>query len=244
MMFGTGIIAGIRRMLGLPDYGGPSYFYNEARLDKLGSIWRERWAGTEPYIEFRPDDEVLDIGCAEGMIAIEVARHVRRVHGFEVLPHRIDMARKFIAEAGVSNVTVEVESIETIPLAPLSYDIVLFAGVYGMALPNGRSIGVPELRKALVATRRLHVMRLNVQDDPRAERWLPEIIATADELGFDVAAFPKFDRYENLIIAARRGSGARLKTAPQLMLLPTVCVREHPVIGDAPLAPWRFGRPA
>jgi SAM-dependent methyltransferase len=242
-MLGTGIIARIRRVLGLPDYGGPSYFYNGARLDKLGSIWRERWAGTEPYIEFRSDDEVLDIGCAEGLIAIELAKSVRRVHGFEVIPHRVDMARKFIKESGVTNVTVEVESIETIALAPLSYDVVLFAGVYGMVLPNGRTIGVPELRKALSAARRQLVIRLNVQDDPKASQWLPEIMSNAEELGFDIAAFPKFDRYENLIVAFRRGSGAKLKSAPQLMLVPTVRMHDHPVVNGAVLAPWRFGRP-
>src|SRR5712671_5274088 len=104
-MFGTGIVAWARRLLGVPMAVEPSYFYTEARRDRLGSIWRERWAGTEPYIEFRPDDEVLDIGCAEGLIAIELARSVRRVHGIEVIAHRIDIARKFIKEAGVTNLT-------------------------------------------------------------------------------------------------------------------------------------------
>jgi SAM-dependent methyltransferase len=243
MIFGTGIIAWVRRMLGLPDYGQPSYFYTEARLDNAGSLWRERWAGTEPYVEFRPEDEVLDIGCAEGLIAIELAKSVRRVHGIEVLPHRVEMARKFIKEAGVANFTVEVESIATVLLRPLSYDVVLLAGVYGMELAGGRTIGPPELRNALRAARRQLVMRLNVQDDPNASRWLPEIIDTADEMGFDVAAFPKFDRYENLIVAFRRGSGARLKTAPQLMLVPTLRMCDHPVINGATPAPWRFGRP-
>jgi SAM-dependent methyltransferase len=221
----------------------PSYFYNEARRDRLGSIWRERWAGTEPYIEFRPDDEVLDIGCAEGLIAIELARSVRRVHGIEVIAHRIDMARKFIKEAGVINLTVEVESVETVQLAPRSYDVVLMAGVYGMELPDGRMIGAPELRKALGAARRQLVLRLNVQDDPKAQRWLPDIFDVCDEMGFDVAAFPKFDRYENLLVAFRRGAGARMKSAPQLMLMPTAKMADHPVTNGAPLAPWRFGRP-
>jgi hypothetical protein len=242
-LFGTGIIAWIRRKLGLPDYGGPSYFYTEARLDNLGSLWRERWAGTEPYVEFRPNDEVLDIGCAEGLIAIELAKSVRRVHGIEIMPHRADMARKFIKESGAANITVEVESVETVELTPLSYDVVLFAAVYGMELPNGRTVGVPELRKALDAARRQLVIRLNVQDDPNAAGWLPDIFGVSDEMGFDVAAFPKFDRYENLLVAFRRGSGARLKSAPQLMLMPTARMHDHPVINGAPLAPWRFGRP-
>ena len=242
-MLGTGIIGWARRLLGIPAYVEPSYFYIESRRDRLGSIWRERWAGTEPYVEFRADDEVLDIGCAEGMISIELARSVRRVHGIEVIAHRIDMARKFIKEAGVTNLTVEVESIETVPLAPLSYDVVLMAGVYGMELPGGRMIGSPELRKALGAARRQLVLRLNVQDDPKAQRWLPEIFDACDEMGFDIAAFPKFDRYENLLVALRRGAGARMKSVPQLMLMPTAKMSGHPVIEGAPPAPWRFGRP-
>jgi SAM-dependent methyltransferase len=243
-MFGTGIVAWVRRMLGLPDYGGPSYFYTEARLDNRGSLWRERWAGTEPYVQLLSDDEVLDIGCAEGLIAIELAKSVRRVHGIEIIPHRVDMARTFIKQAGAKNITVEVASIETIQIEPLSYDVVLLAAVYGMDLPSGRTVGVPELRKALGAARRQLVIRLNVQDNPEAARWLPEIMSTSEELGFDVAAFPKFDRYENLIIASRRGSGAQLKAAPQLMLMPTIRMNDHPVINGAPLAPWRFGHPS
>lgn len=243
-MLGTGIVAWARRLLGVPIQVDPSYFYTEARRDRLGSIWRERWAGTEPFVEFRPADEVLDVGCAEGLIAIELAKSVRRVHGIEVIPHRIDMARKFAAQASAANVTFEVASIETVPLAPLSYDVVLFAAVYGMELPGGRTIGLPELRKALGAARRQLVIRLNVQDDPKAAQWLPDIFDLCEEMGFDIAAFPKFDRYENLLVAQRHGSGARMKSVPQLMLMPTARMADHPVIQGAPLAPWRFGRPS
>jgi hypothetical protein len=244
IVLGTGIVAWFRRVLGLPTPVEPSYFYTEARLDKVGSIWRERWAGTEAYVEFRPDDEVLDIGCAEGLIGIELAKSVRRVHGIEVFAHRVDMARRFAKEANVTNFTAEAESIETVRLTPLSYDVVLMAGVYGMDLPNGRTIGPPELRNVLSATRRQLVIRLNIQDNPDAALWFPEILDTCESLGFDLVAFPKFDRYENLMVAFRRGSDARLKAAPQLMVVPTVKMRHHPVIGNSPLAPWRFGRPA
>jgi len=242
-MFGTGIIGGLRRFLGLKAAERPNYFYEDARKDGSGSLWKERWQGTGPYVEFRTDDDVLDVGCAEGMIAFELARSVKHVHGIEVLVHRVEAARRLAAESGISNFTVEAIGIDRVRLEPLSYDVVLFQGVYGMELASGGTVGPDELSKALRAARRQVILRLNVQDDPRAAGWLPEIFETADRLGFDVAAFPKFDRFENLIVASRRGSGARLRQAPQLMLVPTRLHADHPVVAGAPLAPWRFGRP-
>src|SRR5262249_14008424 len=61
VMYGTGLVVAARRILGLKplsELAEPGYFYTEARKDQLGSIWRERWAGTGPYVEFRPTDEV------------------------------------------------------------------------------------------------------------------------------------------------------------------------------------------
>jgi SAM-dependent methyltransferase len=246
-MLNTGLVTLLRRALGLKSLAelqGPAYYYDEARKDGLGSLWRERWAGTEPYVEFRATDEVLDIGCAEGLVALELAKSVKRVHGIEVHAHRVERALDFARELGRTNFTAEAVGIEAAEFAPLSYDVVLMQGVYGYDLGGGREVGPRELEKTLRAARRQVVLRLNVQDDARAARWLPDIFETCEREGFDVAAFPKFDRYENLIVALRRGSGARLRQVPQLMLVPTKLAPDQPVAKGAPLAPWRFGRPA
>src|SRR5882724_7080906 len=246
-MYGTGLVVALRRILGLKPlsaFAEPSYFYTEARKDRLGSLWRERWAGTEPYIEFRPTDDVLDVGCAEGMIALELAKSVKHVHGIELEAHKVEKALEFAAERGCKNFTAEAIGIEQAEFTPLSYDVVLMQGVYGIPLGPDRSVGPRELGKCLRSARRQVVIRLNVQDDEKAERWLPEIFALCEHHGFDVAAFPKFDRYENLIVALRRGTDARLRQVPQLMLVPTKLASDHPVAKGVPLAPWRFGRPS
>jgi hypothetical protein len=245
-MLGTGLIARLRRLCGLappPAKRREVFFYQEARVDGQGSPWRDRWRGTEPFVEFRSDDEVLDIGCAEGFIAVELAKTVRRVHGLEHFSHRAEAARRLAAEHGASNITVETAGIETATLGSLSYDVVLMSGVYGVPLDSGGAVGSKELEKALCAARRQVVLRVNVQEDPQAEGRLEEIAETCDRLGFDTAAFPKLDKYENLILAFRRGSDARMRQAPQLMLVPTRLMQVNRVVAGAPFAPWRFAPP-
>jgi len=54
---------------------------------------------------FRPTDDVLDVGCAEGMIALELAKSVKHVHGIELEAHKVAKALEFAAERGCKNFT-------------------------------------------------------------------------------------------------------------------------------------------
>lgn len=69
---------------------------------------------------------VLDAGCAEGLIALECIKHgATSVHGVELVPERIKLARKFATNRHASNIaTFEVGDMNGWQ-PPHKYDIVL-----------------------------------------------------------------------------------------------------------------------
>ena len=67
--------------------------------------------------DLHPRDTVLDVGCAEGLITLEVARKVRHVRALDVVPQRIEAAGRLAADRNVSNVTFECMSVCDLKLA-------------------------------------------------------------------------------------------------------------------------------
>lgn len=219
------LLSGIRGNRGTRE----TFFFDRARADDLGSQLSDRWDDVRDVIDLGPDDEVLDIGCAEGLIAIEVARHAKRVHGIEVMPHRVEAAAAFAKAEGVDNVSFEHASIKDYEIAPLSYDIALFLGVYAVPTPTG-PIGNDELKKVLDSARKQVIIRVEVQEMPEAQGRLRSLLELMDEAGFDGIAFPKRSpKHGNIIVANRRGSGAVFKNLPELCLLPTGFTRNSPL---------------
>jgi non-ribosomal peptide synthetase component F/SAM-dependent methyltransferase/acyl carrier protein len=67
---------------------------------------------------------VLDTGCGDGRMAIELGKMFRLVIGFDLSPRMIAKARKRALEAGASNVHFLVGDIAHPALAPSSFDLV------------------------------------------------------------------------------------------------------------------------
>jgi hypothetical protein len=181
---------------------------------------------------------VLDIGCAEGLIALEVAKRVAVVDAFDVSETRVAEARRLAAERGISNARFDVGSVDTYPLSPLAYDVVLFLAVYGKRLDPERTVGPEHLVRILGATKRQLLMRVGVQSDTRREARLGEILDVCDEQGFDALCFSRTRRGEfaspnNLLVANRRGSDARSGQLPMLALVPTARLVDDPVVRSA-----------
>ena len=224
MSIGTAVVNTVRRVLGRhhPDpHSGDSYYYQTVRRDGAGVDFDRRWTDIALVADLRPTDSVLDIGCAEGLIAIEVAQRVRAVHGVEVLEHRVEAARKRAHDGGTGNVTFAQGSIVDNDLPPLSFDVSLFLGLYGYPTDTGR-IGNAELAKTLNATRRQIVLRVDVQDDPGGLTCLSSIYQCFDAHGFGGICFPKVSpRHGNIILGNRRGAGARLPYLPPVVLVPS-----------------------
>ena len=57
------------------------------------------------FEHLRPEMDVLEVACAQGDLALEMAAKARSVLGYDAVPAYIDLARQAAARSGVSNVT-------------------------------------------------------------------------------------------------------------------------------------------
>jgi len=178
-----------------------STYYQGINDDGSGWALTERWPDVQAVVDLRKDDHVLDIGCAEGLISLEVAQRVRTVRAIEIEPDRIANAKALQRERGVENVTFEVGSVCQIDLQPLAYDVVLFLGVYHHLAQETQ---VPALTKLLMACKRHFIMRTPLLRPPRPSR-LQQIHATCRTYGFEALLTPnKRQRGGDLVVAHRQ----------------------------------------
>ncbi len=77
----------------------------------------------------KPDMHLLEIGCGTGSTAIKHAPHVATIRAIDVSENMLDIARERAAEAGISNITFERNTIEDLDLQPESYDMALALSV-------------------------------------------------------------------------------------------------------------------
>jgi arsenite methyltransferase len=79
-------------------------------------------------VEPRPGETVLDLGSGGGIDVLLSGRRVGpsgRVHGIDMTPEMLDLARRNAAEAGVDNVEFHQGQIEAVPLPDNSVDVVI-----------------------------------------------------------------------------------------------------------------------
>jgi ubiquinone/menaquinone biosynthesis C-methylase UbiE len=74
---------------------------------------------------FRPDMQVLEIGCGTGSTAIAHAPYVAHIRATDIAEKMIEIAEGRAAAAGVRNVTFEATAVEDIGVANESVDAVL-----------------------------------------------------------------------------------------------------------------------
>jgi hypothetical protein len=216
--------------------GGFKYHYQKAehhrRVDGQKNP-TEPWEDIVKLADLRPDDVVLDMGCAEGLISMQVAKHVRHVDGVEIMADRAQEGNRLAAERGIKNATFKSGSVIDYPVAPMSYDVTLFLAVMDKVIDDGPAVGLRELEKLLNATRRQIVVRYNVQRIPHDRAIsLQDVLAKMNECGFDAICFAKHS-LPNIILGHRRGTDARARTVPPFVLVPAESMHKHPCIGDA-----------
>lgn len=198
-----------------------------------------RWDDIAQVVDLRPNDRVLDMGCAEGRISFEVAKHVGHVDGMDIARHLIEGAICEAAEKKIKNVSFSVSSVLDYRASPKSYDVVLFLGVMGKRAGD-RRVGLAELEQMLIATRRQIIVRVNVEKranlEDEGDFRLHEILAMMDRQDFDAICFTRREGQGNLVVGNRRSSDARLRSALPLAIVPTEMMRNHPCLRDLSLS--------
>lgn len=173
------------------------------------------------FADLRATDRALDVGCGNGKVALEVARLVEHVHGFDISPVRVRRALQWAAERGVENATFESMPVRDFPFEPLSSDVTLFMRVWGKSAGTRNAVGAEDLARILAATRRQLVMMAG----KHLEQGFAEILDVCDRCQFDVLCFAR----PSMILANRRGADVRAGELPGLALVPTAWLLEHPM---------------
>lgn len=74
---------------------------------------------------FRPDWDVLELGCGTGSTAVLHAPYVKHIRAVDVSERMLEIGRERAAEAGVRNITFERASVDDFEAPDGSYDAVL-----------------------------------------------------------------------------------------------------------------------
>lgn len=111
----------------------PEYYYSDLNeIEGADGVWdlADRLPEVQQHADIRSDDQVLDVGCAEGLITMALADACAEATGIDRLGHRVAAARLIAQRRGIENVRFETGSITEIALAERSYDVVAFLGVF------------------------------------------------------------------------------------------------------------------
>jgi SAM-dependent methyltransferase len=101
----------------------------------------ERWNDLKPLIDNNKKHTVLDVGCAEGLIALELAKKFKKVFAFDIEPYRIRKAKK--NAVGVDNIEFSTDSY--ISYQYQDYDQVFCLGVYHKIKSNQRQKALADM---------------------------------------------------------------------------------------------------
>jgi phosphatidylethanolamine/phosphatidyl-N-methylethanolamine N-methyltransferase len=77
----------------------------------------------------RGAEHVLEVAAGTGLVTMAIAARARRVTATDYTAAMVNMLRRRIDAAGLSNVTCEQADIYTLPFAPASFEVVVAANV-------------------------------------------------------------------------------------------------------------------
>jgi SAM-dependent methyltransferase len=72
----------------------------------------------------KPDDEVLDVGCANGIHMRLLARGCQRITGIDISQPMLDVAREALEKDGITNASLELRSATDLRFADAGFDLV------------------------------------------------------------------------------------------------------------------------
>lgn len=113
--------------------------YDPAVLDEMpAGLWESFTGAGNPqaYIDAKPGETVLDLGCGAGLDLFLYAKKVGptgRLFGLDLAEPMLAKAKANFAKGGVSNVSWLHAPADAIPLADASVDLVTANGVYNLS---------------------------------------------------------------------------------------------------------------
>lgn len=87
------------------------------------AAYRRKLQVTRAY--FRPDMELMELGCGTGSTAIVHAPHVKHIRALDVSAKMLEIARRKAAAAGIENIAFEQAAIDDFSAPDESFDMVL-----------------------------------------------------------------------------------------------------------------------
>ena len=159
------------------------------RTGNKGNVdFTERWNDLNKILDLNQNDTVLDVGCAEGLISIEVAKKVKFVEAFDKEPYRIKTA---INNAnGCKNINFVTSSYSNYTYK--TYDKVLCLGVYKPSKdesPNSEKGRAKALNRIFASCTQQLYLRIPVISDKVDKSWGVsdvEVLKIADNNNFNL----------------------------------------------------------
>jgi arsenite methyltransferase len=113
--------------------------YSQELLDRLPKgIW-ESFTGAgnpQPFVDARPGETLLDIGCGAGLDLLLYGQTVGpsgKLYGLDLAQPMLDKARQNLAVVGITNVRWLKAAADSIPLPDSSVDLVTANGVFNLS---------------------------------------------------------------------------------------------------------------
>ena len=108
---------------------------NEARFwDKRAEKYSQRPVADQVTYEkkleimrsyFRPDSEVLEMGCGTGSTALAHAPYVKHILATDISPGMIDIAKAKAKAGQIENITFETRAVDDHDIAASRYDVIM-----------------------------------------------------------------------------------------------------------------------
>jgi SAM-dependent methyltransferase len=192
------------RKEGFDEHRGP----DEAGQLVPGRSWAA-WARALGHL--LPPLVVADLGCGEGYLTLEAARWARRVIAVDRSAAVLARARALGRRRGVTNVTWRRGTLENLPLAGGSVDLVLLSQVLHHAADPARALA--EAVRVVVPGGRVLLLDLRTHD----QAWVRDELGDL-WLGFTEEALSRLLRQAGLV-GVKVGVGARRAAGPFTVLV-------------------------
>ncbi|MBW2280051.1 MAG: methyltransferase domain-containing protein [Deltaproteobacteria bacterium] len=115
-------------------------------------------------VDARAGDQVLDVCCGPGLVAARLARDAGSVVGVDLTPAMLDLARRRVEDAGLSNASFEAARAEALPFDDATFDVVVSRlAIHHLLDPDP---ALQEMARVLRPGARLVVADVCTSEDP------------------------------------------------------------------------------